>query len=447
MMDNIIKAYLHGKTVCKTAPVYQYNNGMVMELVGADLPANYRADFSNSEHGTSKSVLGAGTTVSVPYEYFIPGSIIHCWIVLSGDDYTVTKLHIMIPVDGRAKPTEEAPDPEEQGIVEQAIAALNSASESVQEALDTVGETVDAALQEAKDSGEFDGEDGVSPVATVAQTDTGATITVTDAQGTTSANILNGKDGDPGDPGISPTVTVTDIEGGHRITITDATGAHSFDVMNGEDGQGAVQDVQVNGVSVLTNGVANVPRATGNSLGVVMPSDGLVMSSAGNGKILLNPASSLQVKGGLKTNFAIDPAHQHESTFYGLAKAAGDTTQSASNNAVGTYTESAKSAISEMLNGAVSVSSTTPVINALPGVQYVCGEVATLEIILPESGIIDVVFESGTTATVLTVTPPTGMTVEWANGFDSTSLEADTLYELNIKMVGTKCLGVAGSWT
>jgi hypothetical protein len=70
-----------------------------------------------------------------------------------------------------------------------------------------------------------------------------------------------------------------------------------------------------------------------------------------------------------------------------------------------------------------------------------------LDITLPASGCIDVVFESGSTATVLTITPPTGMTVEWANGFDSTALEANMLYELNIKMVGTKCLGVAGAWT
>jgi hypothetical protein len=130
-----------------------------------------------------------------------------------------------------------------------------------------------------------------------------------------------------------------------------------------------------------------------------------------------------------------------------MAKAAGDTTQSASSNAVGTYTETAKSKISEMLSAPVSVSGTTPTITALSGIQYVCGEVATLDITLPASGIVDVVFESGSTPTVLTVNPQTGMTVEWANGFDSANLEADTLYELNIRMVGTKCLGVAGQWS
>ena len=43
---------------------------------------------------------------------------------------------------------------------------------------------------------------------------------------------------------------------------------------------------------------------------------------------------------------------QHESTFYGLAKAAGDSTQSASTLSVGTYTDDAKIAIRNML-GAV----------------------------------------------------------------------------------------------
>ena len=137
------------------------------------------------------------------------------------------------------------------------------------------------------------------------------------------------------------------------------------------------------------------------------------------------------------------PSRQYMATFYGLAKAAGDTTQSQSSNAVGNYTESAKSSISTMLNGPVTVSGTTPTINALPGIQYICGEVATLDISLPVSGCIDVVFQSGSTSTVLTVTPPTGVTVKWANGFDPTALEANATYEINI-MNG---LGVAANWT
>lgn len=91
----------------------------------------------------------------------------------------------------------------------------------------------------------------------------------------------------------------------------------------------------------------------------------------------------------------------------------------------------------------VTVTGTTPTITAMAGVRYVCGEVSTLDIMLPASGVVDVTFESGSTATVLTITPPSGVTVRWANGFDPTTLEADTTYELSI-MDG---LGVAIKWS
>ena len=86
-----------------------------------------------------------------------------------------------------------------------------------------------------------------------------------------------------------------------------------------------------------------------------------------------------------------------------------------------------------MLDAPETVSGTTPSITAKAGVRYVCGEVSTLTIVPPASGDCEVIFESGTTATVLTITPPTGITaVNWANGFDPTSLDANTRYDLII---------------
>lgn len=55
-----------------------------------------------------------------------------------------------------------------------------------------------------------DGVDGYSPIAKVSQTSTGATITITDKNGTTTANVVNGKDGSsgadgqPGRDGLTP---------------------------------------------------------------------------------------------------------------------------------------------------------------------------------------------------------------------------------------------------
>lgn len=190
---------------------------------------------------------------------------------------------------------------------------------------------------------------------------------------------------------------------------------------------------------------ANLPIAGASTLGGIKVDGYGVIVNSETGLLTTDPATGANVKAGSAGYKPLTPGHQHEAAFFGLAKAAGDATQSESNNAVGTYTESAKSKISEMLGGSVAVSGSTPSITAQPGIRYVCGEVSTLDITLPASGIVDVVFESGSTATVLTVTPPTGVTaVKWANGFDPTSLEANTTYEINIE---DGKLGVAMAWT
>lgn len=74
----------------------------------------------------------------------------------------------------------------------------------------------------------------------------------------------------------------------------------------------------------------------------------------------------------------------------------------------------------------VTVSGTTPTITALSGVRYVCGEVSTLDITPCASGICDVVFTSGSTATVLALPN----TVKFPDG--AFTPEVNTTYEINI---------------
>ena len=76
------------------------------------------------------------------------------------------------------------------------------------------------------------GSDGFSPIVDVEPIEGGHRLTVTDAQGTETADIMDGQDG------ISPVVSVEDIDGGHRVTITDKDGEKTFDVMDGKDGTG-----------------------------------------------------------------------------------------------------------------------------------------------------------------------------------------------------------------
>ena len=118
-----------------------------------------------------------------------------------------------------------------------------------------------------------------------------------------------------------------------------------------------VDDVQINGTSILQDGVANVPIATMPTSGTNAGNLGLTCFKRGRGIAINGNDNSMfidyptlaQVKAGNDTFKPVTTLQQHASAFYGLAKAAGDTTQSQSSNAVGTYTEEAKTAIRTML--------------------------------------------------------------------------------------------------
>lgn len=95
------------------------------------------------------------------------------------------------------------------------------------------------------------GADGFSPVAKVTQTESGATITITDKSGTTTATVTNGKDGkdgidgQPGEPGKDYVLTEADkseiaeqvresISGGLVLADTATGNQYSLYVDNGK---------------------------------------------------------------------------------------------------------------------------------------------------------------------------------------------------------------------
>lgn len=445
MPDNKVITAVFGSTsqLCRTRAIWQYDRGRQLKISGITLPTSYQVQFANGPTATAKPItVYDSDTVEIPEEYTQSGQPVYAYVYITGDEYGITKRLALIPVQARGAIDDVQPTPQEASTIDALIEALNSgvtdavaAKDAAEAAAQGIDQTVQTALAEAKASGEFDGPQGpIGPAGPAGPQG---------EQGETGSQGPQGEPGEDGAPGVSPTITVTDITGGHHITITDATGEHSFDVMDGQDGTGGVTDVQVAGQSVVTDGVANVPIGSDRNVGVLKPRGGVYgIASTNDGSFWVNKAADNEIKSADGDYKPIVTNIQHLAAFYGLAKAAGSDEKN-STLPFGQYTDAAKSAIHEMLNGSVSVTGTTPTITALSGIRYICGEVSTLDITLPASGIVDVVFTSGSTATVLTITPPTGVTVKWANGFDPTSLDANATYEINI-MDG---LGVAATWT
>lgn len=150
------------------------------------------------------------------------------------------------------------------------------------------------------DTGET-GADGVSPTASVTQTLTGATLTVTDSQGTTTANLYNGEDGQAatisvgsvstgaagtsatvinsgttsaaifdfiiprgdkgetgttGTDGFSPTATVTKSGTTSTLTVTDKNGTTTTNINDGTNGTNGTN-------ATITNVTASVDSNVG----------------------------------------------------------------------------------------------------------------------------------------------------------------------------------------
>lgn len=414
-----MEAVFAGRRSARTRAVYQYDYGMILKPIGLELPSTYEVHFGTSATGPTVTQLGTADGVTIPDAMLTTGASVYAYIYLhSGEDDGETVYSIVIPVIARGSITDEQPAPVEQSVIEQAIAALNSGVETVEQIAEGIPDQIDTALAEAKESGEFDGADGVSPtvtvtpiigghqvmitdaegehtfdvtdgedglngdpgadgfspIATVTQTQTGAVISVTDKTGTTTATVTNGAKGDPGNPGtpgtdgFSPVATVTQTQTGASISITDKTGTTTAEVSNGAKGDPGddyvltaadkseiaqlaaaevdvpVTDVQVNGVSVLENGVANVPIGSSNNFGVFKRGSGLYDT---NGVLGVNGSTDANIKGGTSGTYTT-VLRQHLATFYGLAKAAG-ADMASSSNPVGTYTDEAKDKIQVML--------------------------------------------------------------------------------------------------
>ena len=89
------------------------------------------------------------------------------------------------------------------------------------------------------------GQDGFSPSASVAQTGTGAKITITDKTGTTTAEIKNGKDGAPGKDGTNGKDGAPGADG--------APGTPGANGADGKDGTTFTPSVSAAGVLSWTN--------------------------------------------------------------------------------------------------------------------------------------------------------------------------------------------------
>lgn len=131
----------------KTAPLYQFDYGQELVFDGFDLPDTFEVQFANEFQGESTTQIATDNVVTIPDMYLTSGANIYAWIFLhTGEDDGETVYYIEIPVMERAEPTENQPTPVQQDVITQAIAALQIAQQTAEDAADDAqGFSLDAS--------------------------------------------------------------------------------------------------------------------------------------------------------------------------------------------------------------------------------------------------------------------------------------------------------------
>lgn len=192
-----------------------------------------------------------------------------------------------------------------------------------------------------------------------------------------------------------------------------------------------VKGVTINGTSIVSNGVANVPLANFDGVeGVVKIAryKGLDLNDAGYLKVYSIPNDYF----GSRSYAYLTQNDIRGVVFYGLARATGTgfTNANQVGDTIGQYTEEAKVAIRNMIDAtgesaSVTVTGTDPVIQASRNTRYICGEILSLDFTPCTSGICEVIFTSGSSVTVLTL-PETIKMPEWFE------VETNHTYEISV---------------
>ena len=147
--SKIIRAVVGGGRYTTTAPITKEDHGIYLQIEGVELPASYEVDFSNSrKDGESVTMIGDENGVLIPTQFIATGKDVFAFLYHVGADYGKTVYTFCIPNHVRPDRTDETPEPEQQSVIDQAIAALNTAvAQTAQDVLDA-----DASAQNAANS-------------------------------------------------------------------------------------------------------------------------------------------------------------------------------------------------------------------------------------------------------------------------------------------------------
>lgn len=259
-MDNIIECRLD--STCKEiyTGIWQHDYGQILRITGADLPKAVEVQFSLRDKG-GDTLTRIGTTVDGVTEVKVPDSflknenctqnyLIYAWIYVTDDTSGNTEYQIILHVKSRPKPEEPSEEPlPEPNIFHETVEAVNAAADRAE-----------TAEQNAKGSA----EKAETTLADMKETVGNLTETVEQAEkldGNLDKKLEQGENivaniKDKLDAPLNPMV------GKYlRVKAVNEDGVPELEWVDEPSG-GSSLDIQIDGQSIVKDGVAEIPLCT-----------------------------------------------------------------------------------------------------------------------------------------------------------------------------------------
>ena len=126
--NRILTVEFEGEHRVKANSLWQWDYGQTLVFADLSLPSVYEVHFSNNPMGTSKTMIGTESGVSIPDEYLEKPASVYAWVYLhDGSTDGETEYMCEIPVLRRAKPENVSVTGDEQRTFTQMMAALGDA--------------------------------------------------------------------------------------------------------------------------------------------------------------------------------------------------------------------------------------------------------------------------------------------------------------------------------
>lgn len=201
--SKIIRAVVGSGRYTETAAITKEDYGRILKIEGIELPETYEIDFSNDrKEGTSVTMIGNADGVLIPQQFIKSGKDIYAFYYHVGEDYGKTTYIFHIPNRVRPDRTNETPEPEQQSVIDQTIAALNDAVETTSKSASDAANSAGAAEQSAS-SAKNDADFLRNASATATTLPEGSEATAALSNGQFAFGIPKGDTGAKGDTGNS----------------------------------------------------------------------------------------------------------------------------------------------------------------------------------------------------------------------------------------------------